>query len=156
MSTISQLQTLREKSASLIEKRLLIRRYLSNVDLGAMEKDCQKMERNVAVIQDTVAKRQFQQSLSLKRQELETYRSMFVALQRIDGQLEQIASTLSSLKGKIVLLKTSEVTTEGGYDNMGEELKGLVGDVELMESSVAEAASLSTTPKTPRKVLQRG
>jgi len=150
ISTISQLETLREKSASLLEKRLLIRRYLSSVDLGALEKDCQKQEKAVAVIQDPVARRQFQQSLGLKREQLETYRSMFVALQRIDGQLEQISATLSSIKGKIVLLKTSEVTTEGGYDQMGEELTSLIGDVELMEDSVEEAAgSLSTARRAP-------
>ncbi|MEW6364504.1 MAG: hypothetical protein AB1714_07680 [Acidobacteriota bacterium] len=155
-ATISQLQMLREKSANLMEKRLLIRKYLVRVDLSAMERECQKLERNVAVIQDPVAKKQFQQSLTLKRQELETYRSMFVALQRIDGQLEQISSTLSSLKGKIVLLKTSEVTTEGGYDKMGEELKALVGDVELMESSVADAAALEATAlSTSRRPPQR-
>lgn len=150
---ISQLEMLQEKSASLMEKRLLIRKYLSNADTASLEKECQKLERQVSLIQDPIAKRQFQQSLTLKKQELETYRSMFIALQRIDGQLEQISSTLSSLKGKIILLKTSEVTTEGGYEQMGEELKGLIGDVELMENSVADAAALGVTRRPQQKVL---
>ncbi|MBI2836703.1 MAG: hypothetical protein HYX75_00170 [Acidobacteria bacterium] len=150
---VSQLEMLQEKSASLMEKRLLIRKYLSNADTASLEKECQKLERHVSLIQDPIAKRQFQQSLTLKKQELETYRSMFIALQRIDGQLEQISSTLSSLKGKIILLKTSEVTTEGGYEQMGEELKGLIGDVELMENSVADAAALGVTRRPQQKVL---
>lgn len=152
---LSQLEMLRDKSFSLLEKRLLIRRFLSNADTGSLEKDCQKLERQISMMQDPIAKRQFQQSLTLKKQELDTYRTMFVALQRIDGQLEQISSTLSALKGKIVLLKTSEVTTEGGYEKMGEDLKGLIGDVELMESSVADAAALSTErPTAKQKAVQ--
>ena len=154
-STISQLQTLRDKSASLLEKRLLIRKFLANIDIGALERDCQKQERAIATMQDPISKKQYLQSLNLKRQQLETCRTMFVALQRIDGQLEQIASTLSSLKGKIVLLKTSEVTTAGGYEKMGDELKDLIGDVQVMEDSVEEAASFGTVPqKPPQKIMQ--
>ncbi len=135
-----QVGPLVQRATRIATRKQQLVRYLRNVDERALSSYCNNLRQRIAATADPVTKAQFEQALQAREAELETYRAITQAAERIDGQLESVEATFASWKAKVIRIKTADVASAASVsEGLYQELSALNSDIDVLDSSVTEA-----------------
>jgi hypothetical protein len=136
----TQLAPLIQRAVSLGTKKQQLAKYLRNVDERALKSYCNSLRQRIETTTDSVQKAQFEQALKAREAELDTYQGIAQACARIDSQLENVEATFASWKARMLRIKTADMAgASSASDALDQELSSLNSDIDLLDTSVAEA-----------------
>ncbi|MGQ9632278.1 MAG: hypothetical protein ACUVXI_18480 [bacterium] len=145
--SINEIDGLIPKAYDLSFKAQSIDEYLKAVDDGQLEKDISHLRRRIESSTDDVAKAQYEQALSSRREQLENYRELERSAERIRAQLVNIKYALENTLSKIIKIKAAdERSTASESDILLRELKSLSAEM----SSLGESVSAILRAETER------
>jgi hypothetical protein len=146
-ASMGQVADLMDRCVHLAEKRHQLRSYLEATRAPELQRQASQLEAKLDASTDPVARRLYAQAIEQKRGELENYCAIQQAVQRIDGQLENIECSFGNLLGKLIRLKSVDATHAAVAQNqMSRELTELSTSLETLESSVNEMLALEPSP----------
>jgi chromosome segregation ATPase len=144
---LEDLGSLLERCVHLAEKRSQLRRYLDAAHLTDLQRQAGRLEARLGEVTDPVARRLYQQALTQKRSEMESYSAVEQALQRIDGQLEGMESSFGSLLGRLVRLRSAAIADLSlAQSQVSRQLADLRANLDVVESSVNEVLEVERRP----------
>jgi hypothetical protein len=144
-ASLSQVMGLVERCLHLAEKRHQLRTYLEMRRPPELQRQASQLEAKVEAAMDPVARQLYTQALEQKRGELENYCAIQQAVQRIDGQLDNIECSFGNLLGKLIRLKSAdEAHLAVAQNQVSRELTELGANLAALESSVNEMLALET------------
>ena len=143
--SLSQVTGLVERCLHLAEKRHQLRTYLELRRPPELQRQASQLEAKLEAAMDPVARQLYTQALEQKRGELENYCAIQQAVQRIDGQLDNIECSFGNLLGKLIRLKSAdEAHLAVAQNQVSRELTELGANLAALESSVNEMLALET------------
>lgn len=144
-ASLGQVADLMDRCLHLAEKRHQLRSYLETTRPPELQRQASQLEARLESCGDPVARQLYAQALEQKRGELENYSAIQQAVQRIDGQLENIECSFGNLLGKLIRLKSVDATHAAlAQGQMSRELTQLSANLQVLESSVNEMLSLES------------
>jgi hypothetical protein len=144
-ASLGQVTGLVERCLQLAEKRHQLRTYLDLRRPPELQRQASQLEAKLEAAMDPVARQLYTQALEQKRGELENYCAIQQAVQRIDGQLDNIECSFGNLLGKLIRLKSAdEAHLAVAQNQVSRELTELGANLAALESSVNEMLALET------------
>jgi hypothetical protein len=144
-ASLGQVADLMDRCLQLAEKRHQLRRYLETSRPPELQRQATQLEAKLESSSDPVARQLYAQALEQKRGELENYCAIQQAMERIDGQMENIECSFGNLLGRLIRIKSVDATHAALAQNqMARELTELSANLEALESSVNEVLALET------------
>jgi len=144
-ASLGQVTGLVNRCLHLAEKRHQLRTYLEMRRPPELQRQASQLEAKLEMALDPVAQQLYAQALEQKRGELENYCAIQQAVQRIDGQLDNIECSFGNLLGKLIRLKSAdEAHLAVAQHQVSRELTELSATLTALESSVNEMLALET------------
>ncbi len=144
-TNLSPVTGLVDRCLLLAEKRHELRGYLERRRPSELQRQASQLEAKLESAMDPVTRQLYVQALEQKRGELENYCAIQQAVQRIDGQLDNVECSFGNLLGKLIRLRTAgEPHGAGAQSQVSRELTELSANLSALESSVNEMLTLET------------
>lgn len=143
VDTVRQTDDLVERGLALSQQRRELLRYLTKTDESTIAARINSMEAKLETEQDPVRRSEIKASLASKRQELEDYGAIQRAAARVLDQLDGIECAFSSLRARLVRIKSTDVSEWlAANQELQTELGGLNTAVNTLAESINEALSV--------------
>lgn len=143
LGDLAQIEELIERSHGLLLKAQDIRVYLASENIAKVNQDVTLLEEKIQNVRDDFSKQQYQQALDARHKQLETFRDIQQVYERLVSQVTNISMSLESMYFKMMKLKTAEYSlAKAESDQVAEQLTGLLGDVEQLDSALNDHLSL--------------
>ncbi len=141
--TVRQTEALVERGLELAQKRRDLLRYLNRTDDGAIRSRISSLEARLEHENNPTRKAEIETALAATRQELDDYTAIESAAARILSELDSIEYSFSSLRARLVRIKSSDLQEwVSANTELQTELGGLNTAVDSLERSINEALSI--------------
>lgn len=138
-ATRIEVTSLLEHCVSLAEKRRRVNDYLAGLRTHEVQREATVLQNQADRADDEIARRLYQQSADLKRQELENYLRLGEAVMRIDSQLAAVRCTFDNMLSNVVRMQALEgITHQDTADPIVDEINRMKSGVEALDSSLSE------------------
>jgi hypothetical protein len=135
----AQLPGLMDRAVQIGKRRKSLLKYTGDTDERSLQRYCDGLRQKIGAEKDSVTREQYEQALKARETELQTWRGITQAINRIDGQYENLEATLASWKAKVIRIKTAD---EAGASTVSEglnmELENLNSSIDMLDASVQE------------------
>jgi hypothetical protein len=144
--TAGQTEQIVDRALEMAQKRRALQRYLTKTDRSAIESRIKSIEEHLAQETDQVRKSELEMSLAAKKQELADYEAIDEASARVLDQLDGIECAFSSLRARLVRIKSTDIAEwTAANEELRTELGTLNSAVDTLEASIEEALSVGKT-----------
>lgn len=142
--TVNRAEALVDRGLSLAQRRRELLRYLNRTDDQAIEARIAGIRGRLGAETDSATRTELEASLAAKLHELDDYRAIERAANRILAELDGIEVAFSSLRARLVRIRSGDLQdwTEANVE-LQTELGSLNNAVDILEQSIGEALSIS-------------
>lgn len=138
--TVEQTENLVDRALVLAQQKRELQRYLTRTDESSITSRLESLQGKLESEIDPARRSEIEISIAAKQQELKDYQAIKLAGARIISQLEAIECSFSSLRARLVRIKSTDIKD---WVSANEELKiefgGLNKSVDTLEQSINEA-----------------
>lgn len=143
--TVDQTDAIVERGLEMSRKRRDLIRYLSRTDTSAIEGRIHGIQAKLESETDPIRRSELEASLAAKKQELDDYHAIQQASARVLDQLDSIECSFSSLRARLVRIKSTDIAEwTAANAELKTELGGLNTAVDTLEESIEEALSVKS------------
>jgi hypothetical protein len=133
----SSLDELEERAAHLVARAEELARYLVRVDGNAIRDDVARLDAQVRRSSDAETRKQLEQALAARVDELRVLEELERAKQRLDANLVRVVAVVGGLPSKVVHMRTLDAQAMDNVSgDMNAELERLSGEMRTFEETL--------------------
>ena len=134
---VSSLDQLESHAAQLVERADLLGRYLSTVSPSLVETEVARLRAESVATDDPEARRQFEQALASRQEQLTALEDIKDARDRVNGTLSKVVAALQALPPKVVRMQVMDAESLGAVSgDVNRELDTLNTEVSAFEETL--------------------
>ena len=134
---ISPLGQLEAHAAELVGRADLLARYLSSVSPAMVEGEVARLRAESVATDDPEARRQFEQALTSRQEQLKTLGDIEDARDRVNGTLSKVVAALQALPSKVVRMQVMDAESlDAVSGDVNRELDTLNNEVSAFEDTL--------------------
>jgi hypothetical protein len=142
-ATLAQMEGLAEQAAELAGRRGELSVFIEGINRSDLYGQHAALKARHERAEDPVLKAQLAQSLHFKKEEVDAYDLIHLAIARVDGQLESIECAFAALKARIFRFKSDEKTEWSvAGEQLREEISTVSVQIDTLNDSLREALAL--------------
>jgi len=142
-ATVDETDRLVERGLEMAGKRRELLRYLTKTDPTDIRTRIDNMAGKASSETDETRRAEMANALAAKRQELADYEAIEAAGKRILDQLDSIECAFSSLRARLVRIKSTDISDwTAASEELQTELMHLNTSVDTLEQSISEALAI--------------
>jgi len=143
-STISEIEQLQLKHATVLARSAGLSAFLGSVDIAKIEKEIENLAKQKEKATDEVIKEQLQQTIEMKNRRISDLNRLETSLNRVKLQKLQMREMFNSLMDKMNTFKfTDIITLQASSDAMVKDVKTITNSLEDLEKGLIEAENFS-------------
>jgi len=133
-SSLGQLET---HAAELVSRADLLTRYLSSVSPTMVEGEVARLRAESVATDDPEARKQFEQALASRQEQLKTLGDIQDARDRVNGTLSKVVAALQALPAKVVRMQVMDAESlDAVSGDVNKELDTLNTEVSAFEDTL--------------------
>ena len=142
LSTVElSLEELEEHAARLVARAEELARFLARVNANAVRDDVVRLDAQVKRTRDAETRKQLEQALAARTDELRTLEELETAKARLDANLQRIVAVVAGLPSKVVHMRTLDAQAMDDVSgDMNAELERLSGELRTFEETLKTVA----------------
>lgn len=134
---ISSLGQLESHAADLVSRADLLGRYLATVSPGLVEQEVARLRAESVATDDPEARRQFEQALASRQEQLRALEDIKDADDRVNGTLSKVVAALQALPAKVVRMQVMDAESLNAVSgDVNRELDTLNNEVSAFEDTL--------------------
>jgi len=134
---VSSLGQLESNAAELVSRADLLARYLSTASPSLVETEVARLRAESVATDDAEARRQYEQALASRQEQLKALEDIKDARDRVNGTLSKVVAALQALPAKVVRMQVMDAESMGAVSgDVNKELDTLNNEVSAFEETL--------------------